>query len=52
LTGSQVRTFPCESLCDRHSPTEGVMNYKVHEVSAEEMYFFDLRGYLVIPNVL
>jgi ectoine hydroxylase-related dioxygenase (phytanoyl-CoA dioxygenase family) len=28
------------------------MNYKVHEVSAEEMYFFDLRGYLVIPNVL
>jgi hypothetical protein len=28
------------------------MNYKPHEVSAEEMYFFDLRGYLVIPNVL
>jgi len=28
------------------------MNYEVHRVSDEEMYFFDLRGYLVIPNVL
>lgn len=28
------------------------MNYEVHKVSDEEMYFFDLRGYLVIPGVL
>ncbi len=28
------------------------MNYEVHRVSDEEMYFFDLRGYLVIPSVL
>ncbi len=28
------------------------MNYEVHRVSDEEMYFFDLRGYLVIPGVL
>lgn len=28
------------------------MNYEAHRVSDEEMYFFDLRGYLVIPNVL
>jgi hypothetical protein len=28
------------------------MNYAVNKVSDEEMYFFDLRGYLVIPGVL
>ena len=28
------------------------MNYRVDRVSDEEMYFFDLRGYLVIPGVL
>ena len=28
------------------------MNYEVHTVSDEEMYFFDLRGYMVIPGVL
>jgi len=28
------------------------MNYQVDRVSDEEMYFFDLRGYVVIPGVL
>ena len=28
------------------------MNYEVHKVSDEEMYFFDLRGYLVLPGIL
>jgi hypothetical protein len=28
------------------------MNYRVDRASDEEMYFFDLRGYLVIPRVL
>ncbi|MBT3269798.1 hypothetical protein HN371_21815 [Candidatus Poribacteria bacterium] len=28
------------------------MRYEHHQVSAEEMYFFDLRGYLVVPGIL
>ena len=37
---------------DGRSITDDHMNYEVHRVSDEEMYFFDLRGYLVIPGVL